>query len=425
MRLKHYLVSSFVIVGTLSLLAQTTITKDLQSFRSGDKLTKQQVQYKDPGRSGTDVLWDFSTLKPINKNYLVEYYTPAVKRNGDSVCITCLEHRTMYKYVNKGDSLLLMGFENSGSKMSLENPEYVMRYPFTIGDSIVSLFKGNGSYENALASKTEGSLYVVADAIGTLILPDGDTLVNALRVKIQHSYQQCTKPLTNSRHRVKSKDSLNVTTTEAIIETADSSTTTTASSSKTNENTKVKSIISLKPKNQHAGSATSDSICFRTETYQWYVPGYRYPLFETINNHSRKNLQDTSEIKDITTAFYFPPSMHTYLENDSVNKAILDSLQNTKNQQPYNPNDTLYFHYNIYPNPVITDLQVELLLDFPSSVILSVYTLSGNAVINKNEGFYNAGRQTFSLNLSSLHFGEYLLYIKVNEQTAKSVLLKE
>jgi hypothetical protein len=425
MKVKSCLFLLFIGLSTLMFYAQTTITRFTQCPRPCDELTKQQVEYKDPGRSGTDVLWDFSKLKPINRKYSVEYYTPAVKRSGDSICITCLENRTMYKYVSKGDSLLLMGFENSGSRMLLDTPEYVLHYPFTLGDSIVSFFKGSGSYENTLKSAIEGSLYVVADAIGTLIFPDGDTLTNVLRVKTQHNYQQRTQTLINPRHTRQSllKDSLKPTLSETTTIPVDS--TGVASSPETNETSSSQSHIISNIKNSGKKNATPDSICYRTETYRWYAPGYRYPLFETICNHSRKNQQDTTEIGDIATAFYFPPSMHAYLDNDPQNKAVLDSLQRSKEKGQRNPTDTLFFDYNIYPNPVMSELHVELLLDFPSSVALSVYTTSGNLVLRKDEGAFNAGQNTFTLNLSSIRFGEYLLYIKVNDQVAKSVLLKE
>ena len=37
------------------------------ALRAGDVISKQQVEYKDPGRSGKDVLWDFSQLDPVNR----------------------------------------------------------------------------------------------------------------------------------------------------------------------------------------------------------------------------------------------------------------------------------------------------------------------------------------------------------------------
>jgi hypothetical protein len=410
--------------------AQTTLTKSLQSFRSGDKLVKQQIEYKDPGRRGTDVLWDFSKLKSINEKYQVRYYTPAVKRGGDSVCITCLEHRTMYKYVSKGDSLLLMGFENSGSKLTLESPQYVMHFPFTLGDSITSVFKGAGSYEHTLTSGSEGSLQVVADALGTLILPDGDTLQDVLRVRSVHDYMQRTKPLVNERHRrmrIDRDSSIVADRTKGLETTADSTGSSTASAATEDDGlANLKNVLENATKGKKVRFTTGpDSTCYRTETCRWYAPGYRYPLFETIINRGRTSPQDTIETDDMATAFYFPSSMHAYLEEDPQNKAVLDSLELLRERLRTNPNDTLLFDYNLYPNPVRTDLSVELLLDLPSSVLLTVCTMSGEPVLRYDAGHHDAGQHTLTLSMSRLRQGYHVLHIQVNGQAVQVVLLKQ
>jgi hypothetical protein len=42
------------------LSAQHTLQSDLNRFRADNMLVKQQVSYKDPGRTGENVLWNFS-----------------------------------------------------------------------------------------------------------------------------------------------------------------------------------------------------------------------------------------------------------------------------------------------------------------------------------------------------------------------------
>jgi len=113
MRYRPFIILFLITFGGLKLNAETTITRTLQGMRSGDVIYKQQVEYKNPGRSGKDVLWDFSQLKTLNEHYKVNYFEPIVKRGADTISITCVEHRTMYKYAYKGDSLLQLGFENS------------------------------------------------------------------------------------------------------------------------------------------------------------------------------------------------------------------------------------------------------------------------------------------------------------------------
>ena len=50
--------------GMAAAQAQTVLQQDTHMFREGDVILKQEVQYKSPGRSGKNVVWDFSELTP-------------------------------------------------------------------------------------------------------------------------------------------------------------------------------------------------------------------------------------------------------------------------------------------------------------------------------------------------------------------------
>ena len=428
---KYYIIACLIIsLCYTSIFSQSMITRDLQGFRGDDVIYKHQVLYKDPGLRGENVLWDFSKLKTLNEKYKVKYYTPITKRGGDSICITCLEHRTMYRYVNKGDSLLLMGFENSGTKITYQVPQYVMRFPFMFGDSISSSFVGFGSHEHSVSTEANGKLTVVADAIGTLILPDGDTLLDVLRVRSIHDYKQRVEPLFNEKQRKLeiNKDSVQfVQKARAIKSVIDSSAYSTESGvSKDKGLSDLKDIVNKTKKGKLERITTGpDSIYFRTEICRWYAPGYRYPLFETLRNFRRSNQSEKSEADDVATAFYYPPTLHTYLDNDIKNKAILDSLGlQRKNDRP-NTSDTLRFVYNLYPNPVKTNLNVELLLDIPSRVQLTISTIKGNKELYTDFGYYSAGLQNISFPLSRISPGYHVLNIQVNEQIVREVILKK
>ena len=55
-----------------SLFAQTPIIKlSHNKCRWGDRLLKWQVEYKDPGNSGENILWDYSSLKIVDDNYKI------------------------------------------------------------------------------------------------------------------------------------------------------------------------------------------------------------------------------------------------------------------------------------------------------------------------------------------------------------------
>jgi len=429
----------------VSLCSQNTLTRSLQGFRSGDVLCKEQVKYKDPGRRGKNIVWDFSRLNTINEEYGVRYIEPE-KKCKDSLLVTCIEHNTMYKYALKGDSLFMLGFENSGSKLVLGKPGLYLTYPFTYGDSITSIYNGTGSYVNTLLSEADGILTTVADGMGTLILPDGDTLFNVLRVRSEQRYEQRTLPIIHESGMRAWADTICINEESSISLSAmrDSSLINTDNYEQGNEIYDLprmygKDKITFKGREAKSNNASgksqlltrkkllnekTDSILYRTQICRWYAPGYRYPLFETICNRSHLTRIDTTEMDDIATAFYFPPSSHTYLGNDPENQAIIDSLLTVHETGVTQSTDSLLFDYNYYPNPVKSNLYVELLLDKPSTVTFRIFDSSGMLVLTSQEGFHPSGINNFTLKTNRLQFGEHVLHIVVNNQTAHAVLLK-
>ncbi len=71
MKIEHF----FWLLGLLplALSAQHSLHSTLNMYRPGDVIIKQQVNYKSPGRSGENALWDFSKLTPVNKEYKLTY----------------------------------------------------------------------------------------------------------------------------------------------------------------------------------------------------------------------------------------------------------------------------------------------------------------------------------------------------------------
>lgn len=57
--MKKALFTAMSLSIALYIFPQSQLTSSLNMFRAGDVISKQQVEYKDPGRSGQNVLWDF------------------------------------------------------------------------------------------------------------------------------------------------------------------------------------------------------------------------------------------------------------------------------------------------------------------------------------------------------------------------------
>lgn len=172
--------------------AQTSqrLSSERNYYRSGDKLVMQQVEYKDPGSKGKELSWDFSSLQSIDEEYHRDYFRPDSLDHPELFC--GLEHETRYYYKQQQDSVWATGFENSTTLMSYIQPELRIKYPFSYGDTLFSMFEGNGEYCHAIKLHVKGFSRSIADASGTLILPD-KTIKNALRVRTIRNYIETGK----------------------------------------------------------------------------------------------------------------------------------------------------------------------------------------------------------------------------------------
>jgi hypothetical protein len=343
----------------------------LNKFRADDILIKQQVSYKDPGRSGADVLWDFSGLTTINSEYKLKYRLPRANRHNQYVMgrdtfevnnvaenelLKGVEHFTQYYFRMSGDTLYSLGYENGTALMHHTQPVPVIAYPFGYGQIITQDYHSEGLYSSQVPMSTSGTIRIEADAYGKMLLPSKDTLNHVLRVK----------------------------TVQTILE---------------NDSLTEEGNLPTK---------------MRVVTCRWYSRGYRYPVFETIRSI---NLQDSVRAA-FNTAFFYPPQEQYYL-NDDANLAVLDSLQN-ENNDPW-----AGLTYNVYPNPVRTQpLNIEMYLPQPATVRVQVRNTMGTVLIDKTQGNYPVGICNFQLNLQGLQTNDYILDIWLNEKLISETIMK-
>ena len=169
-----------------SLFAQTPIIKlSHNKCRWGDRLLKWQVEYKDPGNSGENILWDYSSLKIVDDNYKIRYR----ENETDTAGYVENAHNTSYYYRITRDSLFLDKYVNGTTRMIYTLPELKLTYPFNYKDSINSPLAAKGNYCGKLPLHISGNSETTADAFGKLITPEGDTL-SVLRLHNKTILQQ-------------------------------------------------------------------------------------------------------------------------------------------------------------------------------------------------------------------------------------------
>ncbi|MDR0729117.1 MAG: PKD domain-containing protein, partial [Prevotellaceae bacterium] len=83
------------------------------------------------------------------------------------------------------------GWMSPDKQVSFDAPVTKLPFPFAFGDSVSESYTAHGRYHNdSLTGFITGNYTVVADAYGTVVLPDGRELCNALRIKTIDSYTE-------------------------------------------------------------------------------------------------------------------------------------------------------------------------------------------------------------------------------------------
>jgi hypothetical protein len=361
-------------------------------YRPGDVLIKQQVEFTDPGQTGENKLWDFSRVKTINDEYTLTYSFPPLLNDSvyimgdmhflkkdvhENELVVGTEHNTMYYYRLTNDSLLQLGHENPTVKLEYTSPMTLMSFPLNYGQTVVSDYKSKGLYSSTVDMQSQGTMITTADAYGKMILPTGDTLSPVLRVK----------------------------TIQTILD---------------------KSAYTRNTENTETTTERQDKG-IQLETCRWYSKGYRYPVFETVRSTKQS---DDSEI--FTTAFFFPPQDHLYLDTDPENQALLNELwketeDNDTNKDQNAKTVTLedVMTCKIYPNPVESQMSLEYELKQDAKVSFELYSIEGLPVKRIKAKSQSAGTYNETSDCSSLRPNNYILRITVNNVFVNEIIIKK
>ena len=143
-----------------------------------EKIEKRKIIYSDNGRSGNNVLWNLSNID-INTDTteVCNLYC-----NDTKDTFFCKEYDTTFRYEYKNNAVWIVGFENRLTKIDYDECEKYMNLPIIYGDSICGYYHGRGAYCDKLTLRYFGRYKTIADACGTLVLPQGDTLQNVTRL---------------------------------------------------------------------------------------------------------------------------------------------------------------------------------------------------------------------------------------------------
>ncbi|GHU94305.1 hypothetical protein FACS1894156_2370 [Bacteroidia bacterium] len=183
--MKKLLVLATFVALSAALYAQPQLTYSANGLRSGDVHQTRAVTYCEPLQDGAAQVWDYSGTQITGAVFdeAVGEGTAASNiavTNGDGVLFN-------FHVTNTGNEYF--GYSAKGYSLVYEQPILKTRFPFVYLDQHSGTYGGYVLSGNA-RHNVEGTYSSTADAYGTLILPNGVVIENALRIKTTEAYKE-------------------------------------------------------------------------------------------------------------------------------------------------------------------------------------------------------------------------------------------
>lgn len=185
---------------TTGCFAQYSLSFDANGLRKGDYRNMKQIEYVEQSNAGANQVWDFSKSK-IVKDFYINQEEDLLNTSSEGYRLSCDEggeKNTLFEITNSEKRYF--GLQSKNTTMTLDEPIVDLMFPFSYQDAKTGAYSGSTTTGNH-TSYFDGSYITKADAWGTLILPDGNTYYNVLRVKVDKTY---TENYGNSTYQVKS-----------------------------------------------------------------------------------------------------------------------------------------------------------------------------------------------------------------------------
>lgn len=234
--------------------ANAQITESQNAYRNGDAVKKQQVNRASISRNHDGMMADLSRMEVTGNDLAMK----VMAAGGDST--TVYENRMRLDYRQTDDSLLFIGSESHLLRMVYDRAEPCLCFPFAVGDSIGGIYSGRGAYCEKLFLHTFGTYKTVADRMGSLRMPGGDTLRNVVRLRTERTASTLYLPL----------DSM------------------------TERHGTLQRVPSLSPEHIKAYMQTDTCMALIT-IHRYYAQGFRYPVLEeTVVKDMKGNVMEAA-----------------------------------------------------------------------------------------------------------------------------------
>ena len=351
------------------------ITFERNGLRAGDKLVRSLLSGKPSELSGTDMTWDLRGLDMMANSNL-KY----IGINDDSLSnVVALENGERLSFLLSEGELLFESRENYTSRTDYHLKEKRLTFPMSYGDSISGLFSGYGNYCDKLFIREFGSYKTKIDGHGTIILPNGDSLRNVLRITSEHLFTTKSYSLDSIRNVY--GDSIPVYTNDSI-----------------------------------SFYMSDENGLLRSKSQYWYALGYRYPILETYS------LSRGEDIPESSATWYVSPENQELLENDEENMSLREEdanfprqgFEEAKGQNGLTGNGNLPFSYVLQNNKSSQTVVISFYLSCPAEVKVSLADIMGVVYKAYAHTYDTPGDYEIALDYRELRRGKYIVYINSN-----------
>lgn len=155
-----------------------------------------------------------------------------------------------------------------------------------------------------------------------------------------------------------------------------------------------------------------DSTYITMHCFQWVLPSFPFPLFETLDISSESQ-SDTTNHK---YAFYL------LVDSTMLQHHIARS---TTHNGDTLMNPSIISQASFLPNPVQDILQISYFLSRDAEVWFSLHNNSGVPIIATPVDFLQSGHHHYSINMSHCPTGVYVLYIHADNIVVAQSIIKE
>ena len=298
------------------------------------------------GNSGANQNWNFQNIVRQDStvvNFVASGSTPYAASFPNSNVASSNDDTTFSYLTTSQNGILVNGYGGPDLLIPCSNPQSFLEYPFSFNSSFNDQFSATYT---AFGSETfrKGTTTVLGDAWGTISLPNG-TFTNALRVKY-------------------------------VISTKDSS-----------------------------FSGVPVVVSTIITSYNWFVPGRKFPIFEVIYTSIILNGVSFGGSKVVS---YSPNSTTIGIHSISSETPVGFVL----NQN--------------YPNPFNPATKIRFAIPSSGNVKLTVFNELGQTVAQLVDGFLNNGSYEVDWNAGSFSSGVYYYKLESGEfvETKKMILNK-